>query len=436
MLVVLAMLLLVFSATVFAQPGISAGWAYGMPGEKVSINVFVSQLEGWGINRYNFSVDIPTGLEVVGIKKEIGVDNFQLLARNPGNRTYVLSGTYSSLECPPLVGEGVLFTIFARIDDNVPKGTWFDLFFHGTMGEFSTSEFSTQVLCQRVVNFTMSGSGWTAFSIPIYPIWGNEWNMPSILPIFSWSSFGGYHLMESCIPGKGYMTNLESNMGDWNFTGIPIESLADYAPEGWSLLGSIYSPIAITDVLTTKYEALYTKGFVWENGKFVVVDSLMPGKATWGAFLQGTKYSFSCPPYPPNYLPSKLGKSLDMEEKFQAFIKTHGMPPAPNSQKTTGIADQMEKPNGFALMQNYPNPFNPSTSIQFGLPNTSHVSINIYNLQGALVRSLIASTYAVGYQTITWDGRDDNGQNISAGTYIYRLESENLTLTKKMIYLK
>jgi flagellar hook assembly protein FlgD len=72
----------------------------------------------------------------------------------------------------------------------------------------------------------------------------------------------------------------------------------------------------------------------------------------------------------------------------------------------------------------------------FGLPNTSQVTIDIYNLQGALVRSLATGTFAAGYQTVTWDGRDNSGQFVSAGTYLYRLQAEGLALTKKMIYLK
>jgi len=93
-------------------------------------------------------------------------------------------------------------------------------------------------------------------------------------------------------------------------------------------------------------------------------------------------------------------------------------------------------PTEFTLAQNYPNPFNPTTAIVFGLPNTGHVRINVYNLQGALVRTLASGTFAAGYQTVHWDGRDDSGRFVGAGTYLYRLEADGMTLTKKMIYLK
>jgi hypothetical protein len=93
-------------------------------------------------------------------------------------------------------------------------------------------------------------------------------------------------------------------------------------------------------------------------------------------------------------------------------------------------------PKEFTLAQNYPNPFNPTTSIIFGLPRASQVRVNVYNLQGALVRTLATGAFSAGYQTMTWDGRDDNGLFVSAGAYIYRLEAENLNITKKMIYLK
>ncbi len=93
-------------------------------------------------------------------------------------------------------------------------------------------------------------------------------------------------------------------------------------------------------------------------------------------------------------------------------------------------------PKDFVLEQNYPNPFNPSTHIYFGLPKQQNVHIRIYDLRGALVRTLASGNFSAGTHQMIWDGRDDSGQLVSAATYLYRLESDGATLTRKMIFLK
>ena len=102
----------------------------------------------------------------------------------------------------------------------------------------------------------------------------------------------------------------------------------------------------------------------------------------------------------------------------------------------TSVVTNANLPTDFALEQNYPNPFNPSTTISFGLPTQQRVELKIYDLRGQLVRVLASGSFSAGSHKLSWDGRDDMGQLTSAGTYLYRLESEGATITKKMIFLK
>ncbi len=106
------------------------------------------------------------------------------------------------------------------------------------------------------------------------------------------------------------------------------------------------------------------------------------------------------------------------------------------SLNVTSVAINGSQPTEFALNQNYPNPFNPSTTISFGLPNQQRVSIKIYDLRGSLVRTLASGSFSSGTHQLSWDGRNDSGQIAGAGTYLYRLEGEGATITKKMIFLK
>jgi hypothetical protein len=101
------------------------------------------------------------------------------------------------------------------------------------------------------------------------------------------------------------------------------------------------------------------------------------------------------------------------------------------------VATGASKPAGkYALSQNYPNPFNPTTTIDYSLKATGHVSLNIYNVAGQLVRSLVDDTKAAGSFKIEWNGRDNVGQAVSSGVYFYKLISNDFSMTKKMVLLK
>lgn len=94
-------------------------------------------------------------------------------------------------------------------------------------------------------------------------------------------------------------------------------------------------------------------------------------------------------------------------------------------------------PVEFALHQNYPNPFNPTTMIEFDLPEVSDVSLVIYDITGRQVRTLINETGVnAGYKGITWNGRDNMGNGVATGMYIYRLQAGDNVDVKKMTFMK
>jgi hypothetical protein len=104
------------------------------------------------------------------------------------------------------------------------------------------------------------------------------------------------------------------------------------------------------------------------------------------------------------------------------------------------IGDQPETlPQKLALAQNYPNPFNPSTTIRYEIParlSGLKVVLRIYNSLGQEVRTLVNGIEEPGARSIVWDGKNDLGQTVSSGIYLYRLRVGNEVLTKKMLFLK
>ena len=99
-------------------------------------------------------------------------------------------------------------------------------------------------------------------------------------------------------------------------------------------------------------------------------------------------------------------------------------------------ARETEIPFGYTLSQNYPNPFNPVTTIQYRLPVDGVVDISVYNLAGRRVRLLVTGEQSKGMYTVQWNGRDDAGNPVSSGMYLYRLKAGRYSETKKLLLLK
>ena len=89
-----------------------------------------------------------------------------------------------------------------------------------------------------------------------------------------------------------------------------------------------------------------------------------------------------------------------------------------------------------ALRQNYPNPFNPSTTISFSVGKKSQVSLNIYNLKGQLVQKLINEELGEGEYSLQWNGLDFKQRPLASGMYFYRLQTPELSITKRMLLMK
>lgn len=103
----------------------------------------------------------------------------------------------------------------------------------------------------------------------------------------------------------------------------------------------------------------------------------------------------------------------------------------------TSIFDLSENPQQFKLYNNYPNPFNPLTTITFTLNNSEVVSLIIYNLTGQEVRRLINNDYYYsGNHKIIWDSKNDSNHSVSSGVYIYTLQVNGFTSSKKMLLMK
>ena len=102
------------------------------------------------------------------------------------------------------------------------------------------------------------------------------------------------------------------------------------------------------------------------------------------------------------------------------------------AQSPTGIIEEVYgTPKEYKVNQNYPNPFNTTTVICFGLPKTSHVNIDVYNILGQKVATLLSTNKPAGYHKVRFDG-----QNFASGLYYYKIAVEKFIQVKKMLLLR
>ena len=106
--------------------------------------------------------------------------------------------------------------------------------------------------------------------------------------------------------------------------------------------------------------------------------------------------------------------------------------------QTTDAEDEAEVvlPDAFELLQNYPNPFNPATSIVFRTPIACELRLEVYNALGQHIRTIFSGKIAAGEKEFEWDSRDDAGNAVGSGVYLYRVQADSYSATKKMLLIK
>ncbi|UCE04576.1 MAG: T9SS type A sorting domain-containing protein, partial [bacterium] len=107
--------------------------------------------------------------------------------------------------------------------------------------------------------------------------------------------------------------------------------------------------------------------------------------------------------------------------------------------KSGRFAEDIEpeaKPKQFALFQNHPNPFNPETMISFQIPQSNHVIVRIFNTLGVEIRKVVNARYEAGNYWVIWDGKDNSGNTVSSGTYIYQIRAGQFVDMKKMVLVR
>lgn len=122
---------------------------------------------------------------------------------------------------------------------------------------------------------------------------------------------------------------------------------------------------------------------------------------------------------------------------FGGYVRLDGVPVGMlTCIETVGMKKEAAVPQQFELKHNYPNPFNASTTIEFAIPEAAQTTLEVYNVMGQRVVTLVNTYTEAGRYSVYWDGRDARGSTIASGIYLYRLQSGQYLDTKKMVLMK
>jgi hypothetical protein len=106
------------------------------------------------------------------------------------------------------------------------------------------------------------------------------------------------------------------------------------------------------------------------------------------------------------------------------------------TEPTTIKYQNFEKPTSYRLYQNFPNPFNPTTEIQYQIPKESRIKIDIYNIQGQKIFTLVNALQSPGKYSVIWNGRDFQSNLQPSGIYFLKMEAGAFCTTRKLTLLR
>jgi len=98
--------------------------------------------------------------------------------------------------------------------------------------------------------------------------------------------------------------------------------------------------------------------------------------------------------------------------------------------------DAIVEVNTTELIGSFPNPFNPSTEIRFEVQGSRFVKIEVYNIRGQVVRTLVNDYFPAGRHSVEWNGTDDRGRTVGSGIYFYRMTAGEFSETRRMLLMK
>jgi len=327
---------------------------------------------------------------------EIDIQNTGHLPTNSGvfyitTQNNLLSITDTEMQIPPLqIDEIITFTSNIHISNIAPSVTVLSISYHIDALEQSQSGELYIPIGQVIEGFETGNFS----ALP--------WNIETVRPwtVVNTNPSSGAYCAQSGIISNNQSTNLQ-----------------------------IAWPTSTAGTITFDYRVSSEEDNDFLN--FYINDVLM---GQWSGYLNTWQTaSYPVPANASNVFRWQYEKDTNTSGGMdRAWIDNIVFPPS----SANSEFDHSLTPINTSLKANYPNPFNPETVISFSVSREDRVSLDIYNLRGQKVRSLVNSVYGVGEHYVVWNGRDDIGRPVSSGVYFYRMLSGEYVAVKKMLLLK
>ena len=199
---------------------------------------------------------------------------------------------------------------------------------------------------------------------------------------------------------SAYSTTVEVGISNFTFTPNPV-NISQGDSIRWVLVSGIHTTTSGTGCVSDLF---------WDSGTMVSGDTFVLHFDTTGNIPYFC--SFHCNSYNMTGTVNVQGVGVEEESKFES----------------QGLK--------FEILQNYPNPSRGSTNIRYSLAERSPVKIEVFDLVGRRVRTLVNSHQQAGQKQVEWNGEDDLGQPLNTGIYFIRYETPNFKSVRKLIHLR
>jgi hypothetical protein len=285
---------------------------------------------------------------------------------------------------------------------------------------YKDSSYATVRIIPQTIILQML-NGWNMVSVPVTV---DNYYKDSVFRTASSNVFtyrAGYIAKDTVKNGVGYWIKVDS-AHNYSYSGYPRKTDTITVENKWNMVGSISFPVAVSDIVTLTAGLVLSPFYAYDAG-YASVDSLLPGGGYWVKTNKAGQFI--------------LAESSTVTSKNRITIQAiDELPPPPPEINRTGHKDRI--PKKFNLGQNYPNPFNPVTRLTIELPVQSHVRIDVYNVIGQVIATLVEGIQEAGYKDVAW-----NAGNAPSGIYYCRFEAMSIsdpTMTivkvRKMILIR
>ncbi|MBI3194239.1 MAG: T9SS type A sorting domain-containing protein, partial [Ignavibacteriae bacterium] len=291
----------------------------------------------------------------------------------------------------------------------------------------NTSEFSESILAKvGGTDFTVQyDAKWNMLSVPLKVDDGRKSFLypTAVSPAFVFE--GTYVEKETLTYGPGFWLKF-NELTEIVYEGTTLDSVYIGATEGWNLIGSISTPVAVNSI-RSEPPGLVTSQFYGYRRGYIQVDTIQPGKGYWLKVSQAGTLMLSS-----LVSPAEGGQDGHLSLGKIRIVPTNELPPpSPEGDGNIEYSNNSLIPSEFALEQNYPNPFNPSTVIRYQLPVDSRVTLKVYNVLGEEMATLVDEFQEAGFKSQSFDAT-----GLPSGLYCYQVIYGQFSDTKKLLLIR